>query len=343
MNVRDFQFELPDELIAYYPSPRRTDSRLLCMNRNDGGLVHRKFVDFPGLLRSGDLLVFNNSKVIPARLTAYKDSGGKVEVLLERVRSGNAVLAQVKGGRSLRAGSRLWFSDNSGLQHLCVMIGREGEFFQLQFAPEIDLMALFERIGQMPLPPYIKRAEDITDRERYQTVYAERLGAVAAPTAGLHFDQSMLELIKANEVETAYVTLHVGAGTFQPVRVQQIADHQMHAEYLEVVQSVVDQVNECKKRGGRVVAVGTTTVRCLETASQNGELRAWQGETRIFIYPGYEFRTVDAMLTNFHLPESTLLMLVSAFSSRDNVLNAYNCAVSEKYRFFSYGDAMFIS
>ncbi len=343
MNVRDFHFDLPEELIAYFPPANRTDSRLLCMDRISGTLAHRKFVDFPGLLRPGDLLVFNNSKVIPARLAAQKDSGGKVEVLLERVRTGNAVLAQVRGGKSLRAGSKLWFTDDDGARYSAMMIGREGEFFHLQFSAEINLMGLFERIGQMPLPPYIKRPEEITDRERYQTVYAERLGAVAAPTAGLHFDQGILDLIKDNGVELATVTLHVGAGTFQPVRVQQLADHQMHAEYLEVSQSVVDQVYACKQRGGRVIAVGTTTVRCLETASQNGELQPFQGETRIFIYPGFEFRVVDGLLTNFHLPESTLLMLVSAFSSRENILHAYKSAVSEKYRFFSYGDAMFIS
>jgi S-adenosylmethionine:tRNA ribosyltransferase-isomerase len=264
-------------------------------------------------------------------------------VLLERVRAGNAVLAQVKGGKSLRTGSKLWVTDNDGLRHAATMIGREGEFFHLQFAPELNLMALFERIGQMPLPPYIKRAEEMTDRERYQTVYAERPGAVAAPTAGLHFDRAMLDFIAASGVELATVTLHVGAGTFQPIRVQQIADHQMHAEYVEVSQSVVEQVHACKQRGGRVIAIGTTTVRCLETASRNGELQAYQGETRIFIYPGFEFRVVDALLTNFHLPESTLLMLVSAFSSRENILSAYQSAVNERYRFFSYGDAMFIS
>jgi S-adenosylmethionine:tRNA ribosyltransferase-isomerase len=222
------------------------------------------------------------------------------------------------------------------------MIGREGEFFHLQFDAGINLMALCERIGQMPLPPYIKRPAEITDRERYQTVYAERQGAVAAPTAGLHFDQPMLDLIKASGVELATVTLHVGAGTFQPIRVEHIAEHQMHAEYVEVSQAVCEQVHRCKQRGGRVIAIGTTTVRCLETASQSGELQAYQGETRIFIYPGYQFRIVDALLTNFHLPESTLLMLVSAFSSRENILAAYNSAVTEKYRFFSYGDAMFI-
>jgi len=343
MNIHDFHFDLPDGLIANYPPEHRTDSRLLCMDRINGKINHRKFVDFPALLRAGDLLVFNNSKVIPARLAALKESGGKVEVLLERVRTNNAVLAQVRGGKSLNTGSKLWFTDNDGKQYSAMVMGREGEFFHLQFDTGINLMSLFERIGQMPLPPYIKRPAEITDRERYQTVYAERQGAVAAPTAGLHFDQQMLDLIKASGVELATVTLHVGAGTFQPIRVQQIADHQMHAEYVEVTQSVCAQVDECKKRGGRVVAVGTTTVRCLETASQSGELRAYQGETRIFIYPGFKFRIVDALLTNFHLPESTLLMLVSAFSSRENVLAAYNSAVVEKYRFFSYGDAMFIS
>jgi S-adenosylmethionine:tRNA ribosyltransferase-isomerase len=343
MNIRDFHFDLPDELIAHYPPEHRTDSRLLCMERSSGKLSHRKFVDFPTLLRPGDLLVFNNSKVIPARLVAHKESGGKVEVLLERVRSNNGVLAQVRGGKSLKQGSKLLFTDVDQKQYAATMSGREGEFFHLQFDAEINLMALFERIGQMPLPPYIKRPAEITDRERYQTVYAERQGAVAAPTAGLHFDQKMLDLIKSNGVELATVTLHVGAGTFQPIRVEHIAEHQMHAEYVEVTQSVCDQVHACKKRGGRVIAIGTTTVRCLETASQSGELCAYQGETRIFIYPGYQFRIVDALLTNFHLPESTLLMLVSAFSSREHILAAYNAAVREKYRFFSYGDAMFIS
>lgn len=343
MNIHDFHFELPDELIAHYPPIHRTDSRLLCMERISGKLNHRKFVDFPGLLRGGDLLVFNNSKVIPARLAAQKETGGKVEVLLERVRTNNAVLAQVRGGKSLNTGSKLWFTDSDGTQYSAAMMGREGEFFHLQFDTEINLMALFERIGQMPLPPYIKRAAELTDRERYQTVYAERQGAVAAPTAGLHFDQHTLDLIKNRGVELAAVTLHVGAGTFQPIRVQNIAEHQMHAEYVEVTQAVCDQVQACRKRGGRVVAVGTTTVRCLETASQGGELQAYQGETRIFIYPGYQFRIVDALLTNFHLPESTLLMLVSAFSSRENIMAAYTSAVREKYRFFSYGDAMFIS
>jgi S-adenosylmethionine:tRNA ribosyltransferase-isomerase len=343
MNIHDFHFDLPDELIAHYPPAHRTDSRLLCMERVSGELSHQKFVDFPGLLSAGDLLVFNNSKVIPARLAAQKETGGKVEVLLERVRTNNAVLAQVRGGKSLNTGSKLWFTDNDGKQYSAVMMGREGEFFHLQFDTELNLMSLFERIGQMPLPPYIKRAAELTDRERYQTVYAERQGAVAAPTAGLHFDQYMLDLIKNSGVELATVTLHVGAGTFQPIRARNIAEHQMHAEYVEVTQAVCDQVQACRKRGGRVVAVGTTTVRCLETAGQSGALQPYQGETRIFIYPGYQFRIVDALLTNFHLPESTLLMLVSAFSSRENIMAAYDSAVREKYRFFSYGDAMFIS
>lgn len=343
MNIRDFHFDLPDELIAHYPPRQRTDSRLLCMERSSSELSHRKFTDFPELIRPGDLLVFNNSKVIPARLAAQKESGGNVEVLLERVRTNNAVIAQVRGGKSLKTGSKVWFTDIDGTRYSASLLGREGEFFHLQFAGDINLMALFERIGQMPLPPYIKRPAETMDRERYQTVYAERQGAVAAPTAGLHFDQHMLELIRERGVELATVTLHVGAGTFQPIRVEHIAEHRMHAEYVEVAQTVCDQVEMCRKRGGRVIAIGTTTVRCLETASQSGRLQAFQGETRIFIYPGYQFRIVDALLTNFHLPESTLLMLVSAFSSRENILAAYNSAVCEKYRFFSYGDAMFIS
>jgi len=342
MQLKDFHFDLPLELIAHRPPLNRTESKLLCMDRTSGSLVHRQFIDLPGLLRQDDLLVFNNTRVIPARLYAQKETGGKVEVLLERVLTAHSVLAQIRGGKSLKTDSKLLFSEKDN-RHEAVVKGREGEFFLLQFTPDINLMELFEKIGQMPLPPYIKREADFSDRERYQTVYSERLGAVAAPTAGLHFDLAMLDHIRACGIETAQVTLHVGAGTFQLIRVQDIREHKMHAEFVEVESSVCEQIRACKKRGGRVIAVGTTTVRCLETASQNGAIQPFNGDTQIFMYPGYKFNTVDALLTNFHLPESTLIMLVSAFSSREKVLAAYNSAIEKKYRFFSYGDAMFIS
>ena len=343
MQLADFNFDLPPELIAHHPPAQRSGSRLLCMDRQSGAVQHHRFTELPDLLQPNDLLVFNNTRVIPARLFGLKPSGGKLEVLLERVMTHNKVLAQVRGSKSLKDGSGIFLPDSDGTAVNARVEGREGEFLILQFPPTLDLMALLDRIGHMPLPPYIKRADELADRERYQTVYAEKAGAVAAPTAGLHFDQALLAAMKAKGIETATVTLHVGAGTFQPVRVQNLAEHRMHAEYLEVSESVCSAVRECRTRGGRVVAVGTTTVRCLETASHNGELLPFAGDTRIFIYPGYRFRSVDALITNFHLPESTLLMLVSAFSSRENILAAYAEAVRQKYRFFSYGDAMLLA
>ena len=343
MQLSDFHFDLPPALIAHHPLARRSGSRLLCMDRQSGALQHRQFGDLPGLLAARDLLVFNNTRVIPARLFGHKPSGGKREILIERVMTDNRVLAQVRGSKSLGSGSELLLPDSDGSEVRVQIAGREGEFLILQFPSGLNLVALLDRIGHMPLPPYIKRADEPADRERYQTVFAEKSGAVAAPTAGLHFDAELLAAIKARGVQTATVTLHVGAGTFQPVRAEHIADHRMHAEYLEVSAKVCEQVRACRASGGRVVAVGTTTVRCLETASQSGELQPFSGDTRIFIYPGYRFRSVDALITNFHLPQSTLLMLVSAFSTREHVLAAYQAAIAEKYRFFSYGDAMFIS
>lgn len=343
MQLADFHFDLPPELIAHHPPARRSGSRLLRMDRRSGAIAHHQFTDLPALLGSDDLLVFNNTRVIPARLFGFKPSGGKVEVLIERVMTDNKVLAQVRGSKSLKDGSHIVLPDGDHPVVNATIDGREGEFLILQFPPALDLMALLDRIGHMPLPPYIKRADELADRERYQTVYAEKAGAVAAPTAGLHFDAELLAALQAKGIKTAHVTLHVGAGTFQPVRVQNLAEHRMHAEYLEVSEAVCTAVRECRARGGRVVAVGTTTVRCLETASQGGELQPFAGDTRIFIYPGYQFRSVDALITNFHLPESTLLMLVSAFSSREHILAAYAEAVREKYRFFSYGDAMLLS
>jgi len=343
MKVADFHYELPEELIAHHPAAERTGSRLLVMERHSGNLSHARFTDFPSLLRAGDLLVFNNTRVIPARLYGHKPSGGKVEVLLERVLAQhNEVVAQVRAGKTLRAGTDILFHDGAATVPAEVR-GRQDEFFILRFPAALDLMAFFERTGHIPLPPYIKRADESADHERYQTVFAQRRGAVAAPTAGLHFDEAILAAIRARGIDTAHVTLHVGAGTFQPIRVENIEEHRMHAEYVDVPEATCAAVRACKARGGRVVAIGTTSVRSLETASQSGEIQPYQGDTRIFIHPGYTFKTVDALLTNFHLPESTLLMLVSAFSSREHILAAYAEAVKEKYRFFSYGDAMFIA
>ena len=332
----EFQFDLPGELIAQMPLEQRSASRLLQLKRG-GGFADAMFRDLPGFLEKGDLLVFNNTRVIPARLFGRKETGGRVEVMLERLLSDRDCLVQLRVSKSLREGGRILLEDGSFLE----MRGREGSFFLLH-APEENLSAILERCGHMPLPPYITREDTIEDRERYQTVYARNPGAVAAPTAGLHFDEDLLAQIDAMGVEKAEVTLHVGAGTFQPVRCDRIEDHNMHAEYLEVPQSVCDAVERTRSRGGRVIAVGTTAVRSLETAARSGSLLPFAGDSRIFIYPGYEFRVIDGLVTNFHLPESTLLMLVSALAGRENVLAAYRHAVQERYRFFSYGDAMLV-
>jgi len=342
MKLSDFHFDLPEELIALYPTAQRTGSRLLCLNKETGLVSHRQFPDLLDLLQPEDLMVFNNTRVIPARLFGKKATGGHVEVLLERVMDERHAIAQIKASKSPKPESLLFFeSDNKEEEISARVEGREGEFFVLQFSAPV--MELSEQAGHMPLPPYIKREDDLQDRERYQTVYGDKKGAVAAPTAGLHFDEALLAAIREKGVDIAMVTLHVGAGTFQPVRAESIAEHQMHAEYLEVSEQVCEQVKRCRERGGRVVAVGTTSVRCLETAAQSGEIQPFTGDTRIFIYPGYTFKAVDALVTNFHLPESTLIMLVSAFAGRENILTAYQEAIREQYRFFSYGDAMFIS
>ncbi len=342
MKLSDFHFDLPEELIAHYPPARRSDSRLLCMDRHSGVLQHRQFRELPSLLRAGDLLVFNNTRVIAARLFGQKESGGRVEVLVERVMAGNRLLVQIRASKSPKPGSRILF-ECAAEQLAADVAGREGGFYMLDFPPAVPVLELLDEIGHMPLPPYIKREDEKLDRERYQTVYGEKKGAVAAPTAGLHFDEALLESVRAAGIDTAFVTLHVGAGTFQPVRTENIAEHRMHSEYLEVDEAVCGQVRACRQRGGRVIAVGTTSVRCLETASAGGKLAPYRGDTDIFIYPGYQFRVVDGLLTNFHLPESSLIMLVSAFAGREAVLAAYAEAVRESYRFFSYGDAMFIA
>lgn len=337
MRVADFHFELPESLIARHPLAERRGSRLLVLDDPSAAPKHKAFADLLDYLNPGDLLVFNNTRVIPARLFGQKASGGKLEILVERVLDQHRVLAHVRSSKSPKPGSAIHIEGGGEAQ----MLARHDALFELRFAEEV--LPLLDRSGHMPLPPYIDRPDDAADRERYQTVYAEKAGAVAAPTAGLHFDQQMLDSLREKGVETAFVTLHVGAGTFQPVRVERIEDHHMHSEWLEVSQAVVDAVSACKKRGGRVVAVGTTSVRSLETASRSGELQAFCGDTDIFIFPGYRFRVVDALVTNFHLPESTLLMLVSAFAGYAQTMAAYAAAVEQQYRFFSYGDAMFIT
>jgi len=337
MKRTDFDYELPTELIAQTPLDQRSASRLLCFDRRSGNLGDRQFSDLPTLLKPGDLLVFNNTEVIPARLFGSKASGGKVEILIERILGKQECLAQVRASKSPKPGGSLILEDGSELQ----VLGREGGFFHLQ-AAEADLMDLLKSLGHMPLPPYITREDTEYDRRRYQTVFAETPGAVAAPTAGLHFDQVLLDQLKKTGIESTTITLHVGAGTFQPVRVDDIEDHQMHAEWLDVPQEACDAVAATKARGGRVIAVGTTAVRSLETAAQDGLLKPFCGDSRIFIYPPYTFQVVDAMITNFHLPESTLLMLVSAFAGHAQTLAAYKYAVEQRYRFFSYGDAMLI-
>jgi S-adenosylmethionine:tRNA ribosyltransferase-isomerase len=337
MRVADFSFELPDSLIARHPLAERHGSRLLVLDGPSGALSHRQFTDLPGYLQPGDLMVFNNTRVIPARVFGQKASGGKLEILVERVLDSHRVLAHVRSSKSPKPGSVILIDGGGEAE----MVARHDALFELRFAEEV--LPLLDRVGHMPLPPYIDRPDEGADRERYQTVYAERAGAVAAPTAGLHFDEALLAQIRGMGVETAFVTLHVGAGTFQPVRVDNIEDHHMHKEWLEVSQEVVDAVAACKARGGRVVAVGTTSVRSLESAARDGELKAFSGDTDIFIFPGRPFHVVDALVTNFHLPESTLLMLVSAFAGYPETIAAYQAAVANEYRFFSYGDAMFIT
>ncbi|MDH4570857.1 tRNA preQ1(34) S-adenosylmethionine ribosyltransferase-isomerase QueA [Pseudomonas sp. BN414] len=337
MRVADFHFELPEALIARHPLAERRASRLLVLNGESGALNHRHFTDLLEYLRPGDLMVFNNTRVIPARLFGQKASGGKLEILVERVLDSHRVLAHVRSSKSPKPGSMLQIDGGGEAE----MVARHDALFELKFAEEV--LPLLDRVGHMPLPPYIDRPDEDADRERYQTVYARHAGAVAAPTAGLHFDQDLLAAIAAKGVESAFVTLHVGAGTFQPVRVERIEDHHMHCEWLEVGQDVVDAVAACRARGGRVVAVGTTSVRSLESAARDGQLKAFSGDTDIFLYPGRPFHVVDALVTNFHLPESTLLMLVSAFAGYPETMAAYAAAVEQGYRFFSYGDAMFIT
>ena len=334
MFISDFDYDLPDSLIAQYPLTDRRGSRLLVVA---DGIDDHHFSDLPALLRAGDLLVFNDTRVIRARLDATKETGGRAEILIERVVGDRAVVAHIRASKSPKAGGRLLLPGDAEAE----VTGREGEFFALTFS--VDVMPYLDEYGEVPLPPYLNRAADESDIDRYQTVYATDPGAVAAPTAGLHFDKAMLAETLAAGVGHAWVTLHVGAGTFQSLREEHIEENRLHSERVEVSQRCCDAVHATRAEGGRVIAVGTTTVRALESASGTGELCPFVGETDLFILPGYEFRSVDAMITNFHLPQSSLLMLVSAFSGKERVLSAYNHAVREKYRFFSYGDAMFLT
>jgi len=339
MRRQDFHYTLPDELIARQPSAERRGSRLLHLNGETGELQHLQFENITDLVEPGDLMVFNDTRVIPARLFGEKASGGKLEVLVERVLGRTRILAHIRASRSPRTGSEIHLNDGPTVQ----VIGRQESLFELEFPADEPALEVLERIGHVPLPPYIDRPDEAADRERYQTVYSRHKGAVAAPTAGLHFDQALLDQLEEKGVQSAFVTLHVGAGTFQPVRVDDIRQHEMHSEVMTLSASVCEKVNATRAAGKRVIAVGTTSVRCLESAAAGGEIQPYQGDTNIFIYPSYRFRTVDALITNFHLPESTLLMLVSAFAGHQQTMKAYNSAVEHRYRFFSYGDAMFIT
>jgi S-adenosylmethionine:tRNA ribosyltransferase-isomerase len=334
----DFHYALPPELIAQAPLPERSASRLLVVPPVPAPLLDRGVRDLPDLLQDGDLLVFNDTRVIPARLFGQKASGGRVEILIERLLPGSEARAQVGASKSPKAGSRIALDAGGEAE----VLGREGEFYRLRFHVDRPLEVWLEHAGRLPLPPYIHRDADASDDARYQTVFARETGAVAAPTAGLHFDESLLDALRARGVRFGHVTLHVGAGTFQPVRVDDLSEHRMHSEWLNVGAALVEQVRETRARGGRVVAVGTTVVRALESAMRDGELQPFAGETSIFILPGYRIRSVDALLTNFHLPESTLLMLVSAFAGKARIFEAYAHAIAQRYRFFSYGDAMLL-
>jgi S-adenosylmethionine:tRNA ribosyltransferase-isomerase len=336
MQTVDFDYTLPPELIAKYPASERRGSRLMVVDAGRERLLDRRFEDFVEFLRPGDLLVFNDTRVINARLYGHKSSGGRVEILVERVLSPGTATAKLRASKSPAIGSRIHLAAG----HTARVLGRDGEFFQLEFSRPLD--DLLDSIGEVPLPPYLERAQEPVDRERYQTVYARRQGAVAAPTAGLHFDEAMLQQTLDAGVRHAYVTLHVGAGTFQSLREEEIRANRLHAERVQVDAAVYEAVRDARNRGGRVIAVGTTSVRALEAASAGGTLQPLDGETDLFILPGYRFRSVDALLTNFHLPRSSLLMLVAAFGGTERILAAYRHAVTAGYRFFSYGDAMLV-
>ncbi|MGA9333435.1 MAG: tRNA preQ1(34) S-adenosylmethionine ribosyltransferase-isomerase QueA [Rudaea sp.] len=338
MKKSDFTYELPPELIAQAPLPERSASRLLVVDASARCFDDRRFTDLVDYFNPGDLLVFNDTRVLPARLFGHKATGGAVEILIERVTGAHEALAQLGVSKKPKPGSEIVLDGGETL----TVLGRDGEFFSLRYEGGEQLEKLLLRCGRMPLPPYISREASADDSERYQTVFARELGAVAAPTAGLHFDDKVLNRLREKNIEFGYVTLHVGAGTFQPMRSEKLEDHSMHREWLNVGAELVEKIQRTRSNGGRVVAVGTTVVRALESALRDGKVRPFAGETQIFIFPGYRIASVDALVTNFHLPESTLLMLVSAFAGRELMLEAYRHAVEQRYRFFSYGDAMLI-
>ena len=342
MRVADFSFDLPDELIARYPTAQRNASRLLTLSGENSELADKKFTDLFNLINPGDLMAFNNTRVIPARLFGQKSTGGKLEILVERMLDDKRILAHVRSSKSPKVDTLIDLDGGYQMK----MLARHDALFELELQSDKTILEVLEDVGHMPLPPYIDRPDEDTDKERYQTVYNQTPGAVAAPTAGLHFDDAMLADLKAKGVNIAFVTLHVGAGTFQPVRVDNVLEHKMHSEWANVSQEVVDLIAQTKAAGNRVVAVGTTSVRSLESAARasgDSPLEAFSGDTDIFIYPGFQFKVVDAMVTNFHLPESTLIMLLSAFAGYEAVMKAYQHAITQKYRFFSYGDAMFVT
>ncbi|SMN11621.1 S-adenosylmethionine:tRNA ribosyltransferase-isomerase [uncultured Candidatus Thioglobus sp.] len=336
MQLDDFDFDLPKALIAQHPTENRTDSRLLVTQSENIKTIDTNFSEIGDFFQSGDLLVMNNTRVIPARLFGHKDSGGKVEIMIERLINERQVLAMMRASRAPKIGSEITLENGEK----AIVLAKE-KFYTLEFQTD-SLLNLLDEVGHIPLPPYIERTDDEQDLSRYQTVYAKHDGAVAAPTAGLHFDDKLLASLKDKGVDSAFVTLHVGAGTFQPVKTDNIIEHKMHSEYFEISQQTVDKINQTKTKGGRIIAVGTTAVRSLESAAKSGQLKAVQEETDIFIYPGYEFKVVDKMVTNFHLPKSSLLMLVSAFIGYHKMMEIYQYAIAQKYRFFSYGDAMLL-
>jgi S-adenosylmethionine:tRNA ribosyltransferase-isomerase len=339
MRTSDFDFILPEELIAQFPAADRTGSRLLRLDGNTGKTGDCLFQDLCDYLAPGDLLIFNDTRVIKARLHGQKPTGGTIEVLIERIVDAHHALAHIRASRSPKAGSLILLAEG---KISAEVMGREDDLFLLRFADDQNILDLLDRYGALPLPPYITHGADQHDEERYQTVYAKHPGAVAAPTAGLHFDAAMLEKLKRHGINMAYVTLHVGAGTFQPVRVDDISEHRMHSELYSVPEETVQMIRETQQKGGKVTAIGTTAMRALESAARNGDLVAGSGDTDIFITPGYRFRVVERLLTNFHLPKSTLLMLVSAFAGLEHIQQAYQHAIAARYRFFSYGDAMLI-
>ena len=338
MKKSDFFYDLPQRLIAQTPLPERSASRMLKLEGETGLVEDLLFADLPTLLKPGDLLVFNDTRVIPARLHGHKATGGKIEILIERMTDKRHALAHIRASKSPPPGTELLIDGG----HRLLVTGREDDLFKVE-SPDLDIADILTAVGHIPLPPYIERADGMEDRERYQTVYARNAGAVAAPTAGLHFDEAMLARLEAMGVEKVYLTLHVGSGTFQPLRVENLDDHRMHAEFCEVDGLAVEKIHAARANGGRVVAVGTTVVRTLESASLSGELQPYRGETRLFIRPGFRFQCVDAMLTNFHLPESTLLILVCSFAGYAQTMAAYRHAVKQGYRFFSYGDVMSVT